>query len=432
MKKLYNLSLLTLGLTLFFPAITHAQLHIIEAGLSPADVNNDGVVTGTKENKTTYRWSNNDGLHEVGTIVEGSTFMGKPLVGNDGNKIITYLVNPETNLNETTIYDYLTHSKTFLGGINGYSDFSKSSPWGMSADGTTIVGLGWYNTMVGQAIKWTTEDGITSLTTNNNDSSRANSISDDKSVIVGWQDTPEGTRQGSVWKNGIQILLADQNGTIVNDAGEVSGNGEYVIGLAGLNPYIWNEETGITYIDHPNAGTFFRGGATGINHDGTKVVGYYRGWPGGPAFGEGFIWTPTEGRTELNAYATSLGIDTQGITLALPLAISPDGTKIVGIGRDANYALYGFMLDLTSYLNTNNLSEIKDKISIYPNPVIDVLNISGLKTEAKVEITNILGQKVKTEEVKNNKINVQNLTKGTYVISVTENGTTTNHKFIKK
>ncbi|MBS7332688.1 MAG: T9SS type A sorting domain-containing protein [Weeksellaceae bacterium] len=426
MKKIYNLSLMTLGLLLLSPTVSQAQLYIIDSNLSPADVNNDGVVTGTKENKTTYRWSNNDGLYQIGTIAEGSTFMGKPLVGSDRNKIVTYLLNPETNLNEITIYDYVTHSKTYLGGINGFSDFSKSSPWGMSEDGTTIVGLGWYNTMVGQAIKWTAEDGIVSLTTNNNDSSRANSISNDKSVIAGWQDTPFGFRQGAVWKNGTQILLTDQDGLEVNEAGE------YVIGLSSTHPYIWNEQTGIIYIDHPSAGNFFRGGATGISFDGSKVVGYYRGWPGGAAFGEGFIWTPTEGRTELNAYADSLGIDTQGLTLSLPLAISPDGTKIVGIGRDANYSLYGFMLDLTNYLNTNNATELKNKVSIYPNPVADVLNISGIKTEAKIEITNILGQKVKSENIKNGKVNVQNLNKGTYVISITENGNVTNLKFIKK
>ncbi|QTV04706.1 hypothetical protein [Faecalibacter bovis] len=48
MKKIYDLSLMTLGLLLLSPTVSKAQLYIIDSNLSPADVNNDGVVTGRK------------------------------------------------------------------------------------------------------------------------------------------------------------------------------------------------------------------------------------------------------------------------------------------------------------------------------------------------------------------------------------------------
>ena len=42
-------------------------------------------------------------------------------------------------------------------------------------------------------------------------------------------------------------------------------------------------------INHPNENIFFRGASTATNNDGSTIVGYYRGWPGSAAMGEGFI-----------------------------------------------------------------------------------------------------------------------------------------------
>lgn len=429
MRKIYTFPLLLAGL--LATSEVDAQFYNIGDGITPQDVNNSGVVAATASNITSLRWTVSEGLTEIGTLAVGE-LAGKPLVGEDPNRMVVYLTNPATNLNEISLYDHSTQSITYLGGIEGSSDYSKSSPWGMSEDGTTIVGLGWADAANGQAIKWSETEGIVNLADLSTRASRANGISQDKNVIVGWQDTEIGFRQAAVWKNGVKTILTDQLGEPISELSEVSGDGRYGIGFNGYYPYIWNEETGVTTIDHPYAGNFFRGGATGINYDGSKIVGYFRGWPGGPAFGEGFIWTPTEGRQELNTYVNSLGIDTQGLTLSLPLAISPDGTKIVGVARDTNFNIFGFYLDLTNYLNTADQITVSKSFKIYPNPVTDIISIEGLTRKATVEITNMIGQKIKSEETTSGKINVQSLQKGNYMIMINDGQTTMKQPFIKK
>ncbi|RLZ07332.1 T9SS type A sorting domain-containing protein [Faecalibacter macacae] len=409
----------------------NAQLHLLGIGIQGSDVNNSGLVGATANNVSSYFWTAESGLTQINTL--GVNYLaGRTLVSENNDKVIVYATNPETETNTVAEYTISTGELVYLPDFSGNMDASSASPWGISNDGNHIVGLGYFPNADAHAIKWDGARNVTDMGTTTEDrASRANAVNDDGTVIVGWQDADSGARQAARWVNGEQTILTDNNGNVLGEAGAVSADGNTVIGLMGLYPYIWTP-TSYTEITHPQSGTFFRGGATSLTADGNTVIGYFRGWPGAPHFGEGFIWDAENGRRNLNEYAESLGIDTQGYILALPLAISPDGTKITGTAKALDGGQMGFYLDLSAYLNTSNIAESKNKVSIYPNPVIDVLNISGLKTEAKVEITNILGQKVKTEEVKNNKINVQNLTKGTYVISVTENGTTTNHKFIKK
>ena len=72
---------------------------------------------------------------------------------------------------------------------------------------------------------------------------------------------------------------------------------------------------------------------TAMNGNATAMIGYSRGF--GPArFGKGVIWTSSLGVMDLNAYVASQGINTGGVTLALPLGMSADGQTIVGLGSN--------------------------------------------------------------------------------------------------
>ena len=74
----------------------------------------------------------------------------------------------------------------------------------------------------------------------------------------------------------------------------------------------------------------------------------------------------------------------------------------------------------------------KNKLSIYPNPAVDFLNIkSATKIEA-VEIFDISGRKVSNFKVVDGAVDVRSLDKGTYIIKTTSNGEVTTQKFIKK
>ena len=75
---------------------------------------------------------------------------------------------------------------------------------------------------------------------------------------------------------------------------------------------------------------------------------------------------------------------------------------------------------------------LKDYVSIYPNPVQDVLNVSATGFD-NVEIVNFLGQVVYQNQVTNNsfQINTADLTDGVYFVRLIGENTVTK-KFIKR
>ncbi|WP_326985096.1 zinc-dependent metalloprotease family protein [Chryseobacterium sp. MYb264] len=74
----------------------------------------------------------------------------------------------------------------------------------------------------------------------------------------------------------------------------------------------------------------------------------------------------------------------------------------------------------------------KDNFGIYPNPVSDILNVTKVSNKATYEIHNTVGQIVKNGTINNNKVNVTQLLKGNYIITIKDNNISESFKFIKK
>jgi hypothetical protein len=185
------------------------------------------------------------------------------------------------------------------------------------------------------AIKYTNANGVEDLgSTVANRSTRANVANMDGTIIGGWQDSASGFRQGAIWTNGVQSLLTHPNGNQATEVGAMSEDGLWVGGGQGFannyQAWIWSQATGIVDIG-PAPVSGWRGATTGLTSDGSIVVGFYRPFPAPATFGNGFIYTDDDGLIDLNTYASSLGIDTQGAILALPLGISDDGSTIYGV-----------------------------------------------------------------------------------------------------
>ncbi|WP_294222540.1 reprolysin-like metallopeptidase [uncultured Chryseobacterium sp.] len=88
---------------------------------------------------------------------------------------------------------------------------------------------------------------------------------------------------------------------------------------------------------------------------------------------------------------------------------------------------------VASVLATNDVADPKNGIQIYPNPVSDILNITKVSDKATYKIYSAAGQLVKQGTIDGGRINVAELIKGGYVISVEDKGKDTfNSKFIKK
>jgi photosystem II stability/assembly factor-like uncharacterized protein len=382
-------------------------------------------------------WTETNGLSNIGGINPGNGTGGDVEMSNDGNKIVGPYVNPANSLKEMSIYDVPSQTWTVLGGIGGQSGDETGASWGISGDGETVVGLGWLPAGGAHAITWNEATGVVDLgSTVTNRSTRADAVSGDGSVVVGWQDSESGFRQAAIWTNGQQQLIEFPTGQKALAAGAISDDGVWIGGEGSstnsFQAYRWSEATGLESLGPPlNPG--WRGNVTGLSSDGSVIVGYYR--PQGPAlFGSGFIWTEALGVTDLNTYAESLGIDTQGIVMSLPLNISADGTTVVGAGRDANNQRVGFILKLQpTILGTEDHTETQD-YTYYPNPVRDILHINSSTSFERVMLFNINGQLIIDEPVNstNKELSLSGLSSGIYLVKVQSNNVVETFKIVKQ
>lgn len=82
-------------------------------------------------------------------------------------------------------------------------------------------------------------------------------------------------------------------------------------------------------------------------------------------------------------------------------------------------------------LSTSEVSK-KNNFGVYPNPVNDILNVTGLSGESQFEIHNTVGQVVKKGKISDNQIHVADLVKGVYVITINNAKVSESIKFVKK
>jgi hypothetical protein len=88
---------------------------------------------------------------------------------------------------------------------------------------------------------------------------------------------------------------------------------------------------------------------------------------------------------------------------------------------------------VASTLGTSDVAGPKNDIQIYPNPVSDILNITKVSDKSAYKIYSAAGQLVKHGNINNGQINVSELIKGAYVITIEDKGREPfTSKFIKK
>jgi len=113
------------------------------------------------------------------------------------------------------------------------------------------------------------------------------------------------------------------------------------------------------------------------------------------------------------------------------LSVSPDivcGTNF----NDGEVEDYNVVVTATA-LATNDITGPKNDIQLYPNPTADILNITKISDKAAYKIYSAAGQLVRQGNISNGQINVSELIKGAYVITIEEKGKDLfTSKFIKK
>lgn len=102
-------------------------------------------------------------------------------------------------------------------------------------------------------------------------------------------------------------------------------------------------------------------------------------------------------------------------------------------GGFPNGEVEDYAVIINAQLGTHDTIGPKNDIQIYPNPVSDILNITKVSDKASYKIYSAAGQLVRQGNISNGQINVSELIKGGYIITIEEKGREAfTSKFIKK
>ncbi|BCY27622.1 GEVED domain-containing protein [Flavobacterium okayamense] len=113
--------------------------------------------------------------------------------------------------------------------------------------------------------------------------------------------------------------------------------------------------------------------------------------------------------------------------------------KYNGIPTSCEAFSYGQVEDYTVNIQAGG-KEIEDnstitstpEIRIYPNPAVDILNVTSVSENATFRVFNLMGQVVLNGKISNEMINVSNLQEGNYILEISNNDKITTKRFLKK
>jgi uncharacterized membrane protein len=289
-----------------------------------------------------FTWSENEGLVTIGGGCGAGTFSisgdGSTVVGctldENGKQVAAKWLGGE---------DWLS-----LGSVPGAvsCDASLSSSWGVDYFGHTAVGLAWLAQQCrAHAGSWDLVGGgpatdLGSLVTNR--ATRANGISGDGQVIVGWQDDQFGQRQGAQWVGGVESSVLTPAGDHVGEVAWVNFDGTAMCGsnypYGSPDAWVWTSRDGFTTI---NTGPIYKNNVAGISasDDGSIVIGIAR-----DPLGNAKSWFYTHGKlTWMSEYLGKKHL-AAGWTDVRLTAISADGNTIAGYGLNTDHQVEGFVI----------------------------------------------------------------------------------------
>ncbi|AZA52245.1 reprolysin-like metallopeptidase [Chryseobacterium sp. G0201] len=145
--------------------------------------------------------------------------------------------------------------------------------------------------------------------------------------------------------------------------------------------------------------------------------------------------TPTTGSFTVPSTAvTNTPLRMRIVTVLInPTAVGATIPDSFACGSFPNGEVEDYNVVITGNLATSETGVKNDGIQIYPNPVSDILNVTKVSDKATFKIYSVAGQLVNSGNINSGKINVSELVKGGYVITIEEKGKDLfKSKFIKK
>jgi probable HAF family extracellular repeat protein len=310
-------------------------------GTGTTDLSADGSVAVGITNGAAWRWTVDGGLQTLTPANSRYTFGAA--VSADGTTVVSELLNPDSGYGEAARWTAATDWQ-FLGGLpeGGEIDTQLSTAYGVSGDGSVVVGLAWLPNGRAEAFQWTDAGGMVGLIGGlPTQSSRASKISADGSTIVGWYSSQSFSRRPTRWINGgdTDLFLGD----VLGEATAANSDGSFIVGGAITNgastrtAFLYSDSSGWTDLGVLNPSDMYsQSFANGVSDGGTVV-----GWSGDPlGLGDrltGFVWTSDSGMVSANDYLAAYGVDVPSNYLISTVScISADGTVLGGQAMDTN------------------------------------------------------------------------------------------------
>jgi probable HAF family extracellular repeat protein len=279
-------------------------------------------------------------------------------ISRDGRTIVSD-AKDSTGITSAAIWQGGVNWKTLGGVANGRAvDGVISSAWSVDGDGSAIAGLAWITGGKAHAFRWNAQDGMVDLGSLQGDSSRANAISANGKVIVGWDANPFPSDypywRGAVWTEGAERLMhpfgwigqsegTNRDGTIIVGHGHPKSYRHAVIFTAanGRIRDLGAIVRGSTpdERDQENMSIAFA-----VSDDGSVVVGS-SGWM--PPL-DAFIWRKGMAKmVKLSDYLTEAGVaGFEKWQLVVANSISPGGKIIAGVGINPDGFAEGWIAEL--------------------------------------------------------------------------------------
>jgi len=415
MKKLYS----TISIFLLSLNFIYAQFIVNNMLTQATGVSNQGLVVYYQAQAGPYSIWNPDSTitTNIGGLAPGNGIGSQAHFSDDGNMLsgTSFGVSGA----EISRYNRTTQQWSVVGSLGFIVDSTAGGGFGISGDGNTVVGLSWADTTGGfayaHAVAWNQTENIMDLGSLHDSihaSTRANAASYDGKVVVGWQDY-NGPWKSAVWRKNPaggyfpnQYLLIDTTASATdefNQLGEcsvVSADGIWIGGYGDYannnQPWIWSRPTGVINLGSlPNTGQGF---VSGINFDGSMVVG----WFDGAFFGDPqtpFIWTSSGGLQNLNTFIyTVWNLSTGPIQVSAANCLSSNGQYIAGYGIDTT--TFNTITYRVSAVASVGISEPKQttNISVFPNPfeLQTIITFSEEQKNTTIKIIDVVGKEIRT------------------------------------
>jgi probable HAF family extracellular repeat protein len=350
----------------------------------------DGTVMAGPSMNGSYeaiRWTAETGAVALGMssgalIGQGG---GYTRMSDDGNRICSSTVNADTTLATPGLWTkgvgwQALIPPTPIGGAPGGIDGHLGSPYDVSGDGTTVVGLFWKSTGRGRAFKWTEATGAVDLGGQGADTSaRANVTNQDGSVIGGWSADPVTYMwEPTIWEDGVLTVLNDTevgcDVQCMTPDGNVLGGKLYNPANKIREPTIWfRDGSGWTAqrlgVLPDSAPYDTQALCNGFNAAGTILVGEYLY---DISYRTGFVWTLNEGLMTADEFFAGRGVTIPaGFIIGGLEYITPDGNRISGHGFDTtlpNSPMRSFVVTLDTTSDVPQTAAARQLVMGLPSP----------------------------------------------------------------